>query len=279
LAACGASQAPAAAVGSAPGDDASRVEAVPGVDLGEMTDDERATWVELVNTLLSPCGEPISVGRCAQRAERCRSCRVAARHLRRAVMDGYDRDTIDEAYEARFGPSGVAAFGLDGVPTRGPATAEVTIVVFSDFQCPHCAKAHPALVRVLGAHEGKVRLAFKHFPLLGHARALPAARAAEAARLQDRFWEMHDALFEHQDALEDADLERYAAAVGLDLARFRADVASRGVQARIDADLREGAGLGVGGTPTLFVNGRRFGEALHSLDAYVDEEVERDDHR
>lgn len=256
-----------------------RIEEVPGVDLAELTEVERDAWTDLVNTMLSPCGAPVSVARCVQRADPCRSCRVASRYLRRLVLDGFDRDTIREQYEARFARGAVDSIVLGDAPVRGADHAPVTVVVFSDFQCPYCGQAHPLLARLLREHRDRLRLAFKHFPLAGHPRAMAAARAAEAARLQGRFWEMHDQLFEHQQALEDADLERYAAEVGLDLGKFRADLATAEVQARIDADRAEGAALGIEGTPTLFVGGCRFRESLRTLDAYVQEEVERDDNR
>lgn len=279
LGACAAAPLPSAGARATPRDLGPRIEQVPGVDLAELTEVEREAWTDLVNAMLSPCGAPVSVARCAQRADRCRSCRVAARYLRRLVLDGFDRDTISEQYEARFARDTAAPVALGDAPVRGADHAPVTVVVFSDFQCPYCGQAHPLLARLLREHRDRLRLAFKHFPLAGHPRAMVAARAAEAARLQGRFWEMHDQLFEHQQALEDADLERYAGDVGLDLAKFRADLAAAEVQARIDADRAQGAALGIEGTPTLFVDGCRFGESLRTLDAYVQEEVERDDNR
>ena len=117
-------------------------------------------------------------------------------------------------------------------------------------------------------------MVFKHYPLSGHPHALPAAKAAEAARLQGKFWEMHDLLFEHQRELDDAALERYAQQLGLDLERFRADLASEAVKARIEADRAEGKRLGVDSTPSIFINGRRFREAPKNLAAYMREETE-----
>lgn len=257
--------------------DGERIESVDGVDLADLTDVERETWTDLVNTLLSPCGQPESVARCAV-ADSCRSCRVAARYVRRLVLDGHDRETIETHFEGRFGPEGASILALDHVPMRGADGARVTVVEFSDFQCPYCGQAHPMMARLLARHAGKLRVGFKHFPLLIHPRAVPAARAAEAARLQGRFWEMHDVLFEHQHALEDADIERYAAQLGLVLEKFRVDLASPEVQARIDADRAEGAMLRLEGTPTLFIQGRRFRESLDALDAYIEEEMDRDDH-
>lgn len=272
LAACASAE--AAGAGPTTGAPREPIEGVEGVDLRDLTGAERDAWVDLVNRLLSPCGEPVSVARCAARGG-CASCLVAARYLLRLVLEGYDRDTIDEYYEGRFGRDVGPGLSLDGVPVRGAEQARLTLVVFSDFQCPYCGQAHPSLLRVLKEHPNDVRLVFKHFPLGGHPRAMPAARAAESARLQGRFWEMHDRLFENQDALEEADFDRYAADLGLDVARFRADRSSPEVQARIDADLAEGARLGIEGTPTLFVAGRRFREPMRALDAYVKEELAR----
>ena len=152
--------------------------------------------------------------------------------------------------------------------------APVTIVEFSDFQCPYCGAAHPELSRLLREFEGQVKLVFKYFPLSGHERAMPAARAAEAAARQGKFWEMHDLLFEHQRQLEDADLERYATTLGLDIERFKADLNSSEVQERIDTDRKEGEALNIQGTPTMYVNGRLLREPVKALQAYLKEELE-----
>jgi protein-disulfide isomerase len=160
-------------------------------------------------------------------------------------------------------------------PSKGANDALVTIVEFSDFQCPYCGRAHPELSRTVAQGEGKVKLVFKHYPLSGHSRALPAALAAEAAGRQGKFWEMADLLFENQSALEDGDLLGYAQQLGLDPERFKADMASDEVRARIEADRAEGAKLGVSATPTLFIGGRKFKESPQNLGDYVREELER----
>src|SRR5262249_49447632 len=156
-------------------------------------------------------------------------------------------------YTGRFGKSGKVDIHTDGARVRGAPMAPVTIVEFSDFQCPFCGAAHPELKRLLREFEGQVKLAFKYFPLSAHERALPAAKAAEAAARQGKFWEMHDLLFEHQRQLEDADLERYATSLGLDLERFKADMASPEVLEKIEADRKEGEKLEIQGTPTMYV--------------------------
>jgi len=251
-----------------------RIEHLDGVDTSELTDAESSMWVGLINAELSPCGDPMSVARCVAEHHKCGACVTAARYLTRLVMEGYDRATIDQHYVGRFGKNTRVALQTEGAKVRGAPMAPVTIVEFSDFQCPFCGAAHPELTRLLHEFDGQVKLVFKYFPLSGHDRAMPAARAAEAAARQGKFWEMHDMLFEHQHELEDADFERYASALGLDMDRFRSDIVSSEVQARIDADRAEGEKLKLEGTPTLYVDGRLVHEPLKALPAYLKEELE-----
>jgi glutaredoxin len=251
-----------------------QVTALPQVDVAQLTDAERDVWISLINQELSPCGEPISVGRCVNENAACARCVPGARYLARLVADGAERVEIEEHYRSRFNAAPTLLAVPGDSPVRGAAMATVTIVEYSDFQCPFCGRAHPLLVDALREFSGKVKMVFKHYPLSGHVRAMPAARAAEAARIQGKFWEMHDMLFEHQSALEDADLERYASQLGLDLARFRIDLASPDVQRRIEADRAQGASVGVEATPTLFLNGRKFEEHPRNLAAYLREELE-----
>lgn len=144
--------------------------------------------------------------------------------------------------------------GVDHV--RGPADARV-IVEYGDYECPFSRQAYRAIQRVEAERAGGVRFAFRHFPLTEiHPHALAASRAAEAAELQGRFWEMHDLLFHRQKALEDDDLRGYANELGLDRERFDSDRTGRAVLDRIERDFRGGIESGeVGGTPTLFIDG------------------------
>lgn len=251
-----------------------RVERLEQVDTSQLTRAEQRVWVELVNDLLSPCGEPVSVGRCVSEERACRRCVPAARYLVRLIGEGYERQEIEEHYAARYGRDRGVELSLEGAPTRGSPMAQVTVVEFSDFECPYCGRAHPILSQVMSDFEGRVRLVFKHFPLSAHPRAMPAARAAVAAGNQGKFWEMHDLLFEHQRQLEDEDLEAYAEQLGLDLDRFRADMASAETQRRIERDKNEGQRAGVEGTPSFFVNGREFREPPSALPAYIREELD-----
>ena len=253
---------------------ADQIETLEGVDVSEMTDGERATWVGVVNAELSPCGEPISVARCVQRGGSCGACVTAARYLARIVMEGFPKQAVAEQYRARFGNAPKLVPKIDGAPVRGAPMATVTIVEFSDFQCPFCGRAHPVLAEAIAELDGRVKLIFKHFPLSGHVRGMPAARAAVAAQRQGKFWQMHDLMFEHQQELGDEQLLGYAKQLGLDMDRFKTDLASSEVQAQIDADKEAGIRLGVDSTPTIIVNGRRFGESPRTLLVYLKEELD-----
>jgi protein-disulfide isomerase len=164
-------------------------------------------------------------------------------------------------------------------PIRGPADAKVTVVVFSDFQCPFCSRVEPAMRQLLAANPGTVRVAWKHQPLSMHPNAVPAARAAEAARLQGKFWEMHDRLFERQASLSDATYAQAAQEIGLDATRFQSDAASQAVLARIAADQTLAGIVGAQGTPTLFLNCRKMvgAQAVEAYQAVVADETRKAD--
>jgi protein-disulfide isomerase len=140
-------------------------------------------------------------------------------------------------------------------PSRGKAKAKITVVEFSDFQCPFCSSAVPAVAEMEKKHGEDVRVVWKHLPLSFHPNAMPAALAAEAAREQGKFWEMHDKLFANQASLSDAAYEQYARELGLDLARFNAARAAPATRKRVEDDVAAASAAGVTGTPTFVVNG------------------------
>jgi 2-hydroxychromene-2-carboxylate isomerase len=253
---------------------APRIDEVPQVDTSQLTDAEKSLWSDLINDQLSPCGDPVSIAKCATEKTKCGACVTAARYLARLVMEGYDRTTLVEHYRTRFGSKDKATLPLDDSPSRGAPMAKVTVVEFSDFQCPHCAAAHPELVRVLREFDGRVRLVYKYFPLSNHTRAVAAAQAAEAARAQGKFWEMHDLLFEHQRELEEPDIQKYAAQLGLDMERFTRDLNAEATVKRVEADKALGQRLGIEATPSFFVDARPFRESPRNLAAYIREELE-----
>jgi protein-disulfide isomerase len=148
----------------------------------------------------------------------------------------------------------------------GPDDAPVTLVEYGDFQCPHCARAHRVLPKVLKRLGSRVRFVFRHFPLAeSHPDAVHAAEASESVAAQageEAFWRMHDLMYEHQtdadDSLDDAHLVRYAEQAGADAATVALDLSGDAYEEKVKSSFMSGVRSGVNGTPTFFVNGTRF---------------------
>jgi protein-disulfide isomerase len=269
LSGCRDSNASSSAGGPAPSQAAEVKDVVlPGVDTSAMTPRERHEWSGAVAEALAPClNVPVSVAQCVQESRPCGSCVEAAKWLARAIRGGASPDQVRRAYKERFDPAAVRTLPLDGSPTKGPDDATVTIVEFADFECPHCREAVPLVDAVLAAHPGKVRLVYKSYTLPFHVHGEPAARAAFAAGVQGKFWEMEHLLFDRQQHLEGADLERYARSLNLDVARWKSDMDAPATTDRIAHDRQLGEEMKLKGTPTIYVNGRE-------LDVEQDESLE-----
>src|SRR5882672_3979901 len=142
---------------------------------------------------------------------------------------------------------------------QGPSDAPIMLLEYGDYECPYCGEAYPIVKAIQERLGDRLCFAFRNFPLINsHPHAQHAAEAAEAAGAQGRFWEMHDLLYENQDALEDEYLARYAATLGLDAEPLIKEVHAGAHTARIRDDFRSGARLGVNGTPSFFINGVRY---------------------
>ena len=142
---------------------------------------------------------------------------------------------------------------------RGARDAQVMLVEYGDFQCPYCARAHAALTKLMKQHDGKVALVYRHLPLSDlHPFAEKAAEAAEAAGAQGKFWEMHDALFENQGMLDEDTLPAVAANLGMDAGRFARELDEGKHSARVQAEAKQAHALGASGTPSFFINGKRY---------------------
>ncbi len=156
---------------------------------------------------------------------------------------------------------------------QGPEDAPVTLVEYGDFQCPHCGRAYPIIQSIQKKMGDDLRFVYRHFPISeDHENAVPAAEASEAAAAQGKFWEMHDLLFEHQAALDDESLRKYAQQLGLDLSKFDQAMREHTYGERIKEDFSSGLRSGANGTPTFFINGERYDgdwepgeELLHAL--------------
>jgi protein-disulfide isomerase len=152
----------------------------------------------------------------------------------------------------------------------GPDDAPVTLVEYGDYECPYCGMAYPIVKRAQQELGSQLRLVFRNFPLAeAHPHARLAAQAAEAAGAQGKFWEMHDMLFEHQDALEAEDLVSYAKSLELDAARFARELVAGTYAKKVSDDFRSGVRSGVNGTPTFFVNGNRYDGSWANEAAFI----------
>lgn len=158
-------------------------------------------------------------------------------------------------------------------PAKGPSKAKVTIVEFSDFQCPYCKRAQDSLRKVEELYKGKVKLVSIQFPLDMHERAKPAAEAALCAHEQGKYWEYQDKLFAKQE-LSDEDFKRYAKELSLDQGKFSACLSEHRYAQRVQADVAQGLHLGIRGTPTFVINGRPFiGGSLENFQEAIDESL------
>jgi protein-disulfide isomerase len=237
-----------------------------GVDTAKLSARERNEWWRLVSQLYAPCpDQAVSIGQCVQETRPCSACTPAASLIATKVLSGAASVDIEQAYAVRFGPN-VRKVDVADSPTRGPADAPITLVVWSDFQCPACKMAMPILDKVIEKHDGKVRLVHKFYPLKAHPRADSAARAAIAAKNQGKYWQMEAIIFERQDRLTDVDLEEYAKEVGLNLARYREDIRSAKTAEIIARDKAAADAAGLSATPFILINGREFDRSYFQLD-------------
>jgi 2-hydroxychromene-2-carboxylate isomerase len=205
---------------------------------------------------------------------------VQARYMSRAMLRWVGRkdpaDKINSRLLERYGPLERETVDLDGAPCRGSGEAPVVMVVFSDFECPFCALASRLLPRLAEQAGDSLRICYKHWPLKYHKHAPLAARAAVAAQLQGKFWEMHDLLFAHRTDLEREDLLGYADELGLDRSRFERDLDSAAARSRVERDKAEAERLRLRGTPTFLINGKRMNDPKSIPDFldWIEEEQE-----
>lgn len=253
---------------AAPGSsqDWNTAEALPGVDLGGLTRAQTQTALKLLRARDCSCGCGMKVAECRIKDPNCFYSRGLASVIVDAIRAGKsEKEALDAAGASQFahGPdqrilSDPLPVPIAGAPMIGPKDARITLVEFSDFQCPYCALATPQLRAVLRAYPTQVRLFFKQFPLDIHSQAAFAAKAAVAAQRQGKFWEMHDALFASRKDLSRPTVLGLASALGLDLKRFEADLDSPAVHQAVLRDVEDGNRIGVMSTPTLFLDGRHY---------------------
>jgi protein-disulfide isomerase len=190
----------------------------------------------------------------------------------------YLKSLRDKAQVKLFLTPPIVEVSAEGAPFKGPQSAPITIVEFSDFQCSYCKRVLHVLNQVLEHYPNQVKLVFRDFPLTNiHPHAQKAAEAAHCAAEQGRFWEYHDFLFDKQEAMPSANFVEYAKSLGLEVASFQACLDSGKHRERVERNHADGVKAGVSGTPAFFINGRLLSGAqpLEAFKAVIDEELER----
>lgn len=233
----------------------------PDFRLEAFTPEERARLVKLTKAELCPCPDANkSLHECLQTREgRCEVAEAALSTMGGMVKGGYnDTDILDQVAKVVENATKQHEFVLDQRPVKGSADAAVIIVEFADFQCPYCKEAAKLMDETAQKYGDKVGIYFKQYPLPAHEFGELAARASIAAHLQGKFWKMHDELFKHQKSLSYDKIISIAQRLGLNMGKFKVDLESPDVRAVVAADREDGEKSGLTGTPTIFINGRRF---------------------
>ncbi len=259
---------------------------LPAVDLSGMSSVQVHALLHLLRNHDCACGCGMKVAECRVKDPNCSWSKGIAAAMADAIRAGKDENQALEAANATrwaHGPEprklleDPVAIPTGGAPVRGPEDAVVTVVEFSDFQCPYCSLAVAKLNALLDSYPGKIKLVFKQFPLDMHSQAALAAAAAVAAHRQGKFWPMHDALFAHRRELSRPVILSLAQTVGLDMQRFQADLDSAETKATVARDMQDGDRAGVEGTPSVFINGRKYNGQLDlaAIRPVIDEELKK----
>jgi protein-disulfide isomerase len=244
---------------------------LPAVDLTGLTAAQKTRTLRLLRNHSCPCGCDMKVAECRFKDPNCAYSKGLSAALVDAIKEGKsENDAVAAATASRWGHAPGPAKLLDppvrietqGSPVIGPADAPITLIEFSDFQCPYCVKAVGQLKIVLNAYPKQVKLVFRQFPLDSHSQAAYAASAALAAHNQGKFWQMHDALFANREHLGRPTFLGLATKLGLDMKRFTADMDSAETKRLVARDVDDGDRAGVEGTPTLFIDGQRYNGSL-----------------
>lgn len=248
-----------------------------GVDLSKLTEAQRTTFFQLINTEPSACDKPHSLATSLRDDDKCRDSLVASQYIADRLAAGATVGDVKAELVEVLDSLEVRDIPIEGRPVYGNERAPVTVVVFADFECPHCRSEAPVLRQAVQQFRGQAKLVYKHFPLSMHPRAKAASVATEAAHAQGKFWAMHDQVFAHQTQLEDEDLLRYARAAGLDMEKFKADYQAEKYKKVVEEDRKHGDDLEIEGTPAVFVNGREFNQRLFggTVEGWIDDALRR----
>jgi protein-disulfide isomerase len=241
--------------------------ALPGVDFSGLSVAQKQKALQMLREQSCTCGCTMKVAECRFKDPNCAYSTALAAIVIKGLKEGKTPDEIMKLEAAsRWGhppePPKIledpVEIPIAGAPVQGPANARITLVEFSDFECPYCSLATSEVKTVLQAYPKDIRLVYKQFPLDMHPHAKLGAMASLAALNQDKFWPMHDKLFSNFRKLSRENILAWAKELGLDMPKFTADLDSPKLKAAIEKDIREGEKAGVSGTPAFFINGKHY---------------------
>ena len=235
----------------------------PGLDQSKLSAQQKHALLALVRSEGCNCGCTFKIAECRVKDPKCGRSRSLAAMVERELEEGKSPDIIRAELKKRMNEAPpvldeAVKIPISGDPVTGPANAKITIVEFSDFQCPYCAVAVGSLRNLLAKHSNDVKLVFKQFPLDIHSQAEYAAEAALAAHAQGKFWPMHDKLYANFRVLSPERINEWAKELGLDTVRFYAEMKSGKYKPVVQKELDQGEEAGVLGTPTLFIDGKHY---------------------
>jgi protein-disulfide isomerase len=243
---------------------------LPNVDMNGLSADQKHAVLKLLREEACTCGCGMKMAQCRLQDPKCAFSRMSSNAAVKALKDGKTPDqmrtaalaenhlkTLDDPVKIR----------TEGAPSKGSAGAKITLVEFSDFQCPYCSKAAFQLEELLTRFPNNVRLVYKQYPIaMIHSQAMLASRASLAANNQGKFWLMHDKMFSNGNKLSRENILVWAKEVNMDMPKFVKDMDSRETEESVMRDVREADEIGVLGTPTVFLNGRRYNGELTVAD-------------
>ncbi len=232
---------------------------LPRADFAGLTGEQRASLVELAGDTFDYAGCNSTLAACLREGVKDKHAPRMARLAAKLIIDGMPPSQIIYTLEQYYGAFPAAKrkqLRSDDCGGIGNPKAPITLVEFSDYQCPHCAAAVKPLHDLVESFKGKVRLCSKYFPLPGHPRSVQASAAAEYARSKGKFWELNELMFAHQEELEDNNLKAYAKQLGLDGGALLKEVYKGTYNDLIERHRKEGVEAGVRATPSVYFNGR-----------------------
>jgi protein-disulfide isomerase len=256
---------------------------LPAVDFSNLTKAQKVIALEVLRSESCACGCDMKLAECRVGDPKCNVSRRLSEFVVKEAGSGKSVAAIKESLKKFASAPEMlmedkpVTISTSGDPVRGPAEAKVTIVEFSDFQCPFCAKAVAETQQVLAKYPKGVKLIFKQYPLDSHSEAELAAEAALAAQAQGKFWEMHDKMYANFRTINRARIFVWATQIGLDTNKLKADLDSHKYAQRVAMEEKQGDDAGVEGTPTFFINGKRLnaGFDVQTVTPLIEQELRR----